>query len=123
MTSVICRDANMAADEISSSAGLHAAYRATERNTMAKRAGRTVKLSIFIDRDDLEHLRKRARRLSGGNLSAAITDMIRIAAELEGREALATWLGEGRDELNAGAMNAIRAEWRGAWRRPTRNAP
>jgi hypothetical protein len=81
---------------------------------MLKRAGRTVKLSISMDRDDLRLLRKRAKRLSGGNLSAAITDMMRIAAELEGRQALAKWLGEGRDEPSAAAMNAVRAEWRGA---------
>ena len=86
---------------------------------MAQRQGRTVKLSISIDRDDLAHLRKRAKRLSGGNLSAAITDMIRIAGEWEGRDALAKWLGEGRDEPSARAMNAVRAEWRGA-RRPRR---
>jgi hypothetical protein len=83
---------------------------------MAKRSGRTVKLSISIDRDDLEHLRKRAKRLSGGNVSAAITDMIRIAGQWEGRQALAKWLGEGREEPSAAAMNAIRAEWRGARR-------
>jgi hypothetical protein len=79
---------------------------------MSKRAGSTVKLSISLDHRDLELLQKRAKRLSGGNVSAAITDMIHIAREWEGREALASWLGEGRDEPSKKTMDAIRAEWR-----------
>jgi hypothetical protein len=77
---------------------------------MAKRAGRTVKLSISLDRSDVEHLKKRAKH---GNLSAAIAEMIRIAREWEGREALAEWLRNGRDEPTEEAMEAVRAEWRG----------
>jgi len=77
----------------------------------ANRPGRTVKLSVSIDRHDFDLLKKRAKRVSGGNISAALTDMIRIAREWEGREALATWLGEGRDEPSAEVMDAIRAEW------------
>jgi hypothetical protein len=84
--------------------------------TMAKRAGRTVKLSISIDEADLAILRKRAKRVSGGNISAAITEMIRIAREWEGREVLAAWLGAGRDEPTAEAMESVRAQWRGALR-------
>jgi hypothetical protein len=80
---------------------------------MAKRPGRTVKLSISLDERDLEHLKKRAKRVSGGNVSAAISEMIRIAREWEGREALASWLGEGREEPSAETMDAVRAEWRG----------
>jgi len=79
---------------------------------MTKRAGRTVKLSISIGRDDLELLKKRAKRVSGGNISAAIADTIRIAREWEGRESLATWLGEGREEPSLETMDAIRDEWR-----------
>jgi len=80
---------------------------------MATRAGRTVKVSISIDERDFELLQKRAKQLSGGNVSAAITDMIHIAREWEGREALATWLGEGRNEPSPESMDAVRAEWRG----------
>lgn len=79
---------------------------------MAKRPGQTVKLSISIGREDLELLKKRAKRVSGGNISAAIADTIRIAREWEGRETLATWLGEGREEPSPEAMDAVRAEWR-----------
>ncbi len=84
---------------------------------MAKRAGRTVKLSISIDKSDFELLNKRAKKVSGGNVSAAITQMIHAAREWEGREALAAWLGEGRGEPSSQTMNAIRAEWRGSSRR------
>ena len=84
---------------------------------MVKRAGRTVKLSISIDKSDFELLNKRAKKVSGGNVSAAITQMIHAAREWEGREALATWLGEGREEPSSEAMKAIRAEWRGSPRR------
>jgi hypothetical protein len=83
---------------------------------MAKRPGQTVKLSISLDPSDVALLKKRAKRVSGGNLSAAISDTIRIALEVEGREALAGWLGEGREEPSASTMDAIRAEWVGAKR-------
>ena len=83
---------------------------------MAKRPGRTVKLSISIAERDFRTLKKRAKRLSGGNISAAIADMIRLADEWEGRKALAAWLGEGRDEPGAVVMDAIRAEWQGTRR-------
>ena len=81
---------------------------------MKKRSGRTVKLSISIDKDDFDLLKKRAKRVSGGNLSAAITEMIRIAREWEGRETLAAWLGDGREEPTTAVMESIRSEWSGA---------
>jgi hypothetical protein len=56
---------------------------------MVKRAGSTVKLSISLGQRDLELLQKRAKRLSGGDVSAAVTDMFHVAREWEGREALA----------------------------------
>ena len=87
---------------------------------MAKRPGRTVKLSISIDRNDYELLKKRAKSVSNGNLSAALTDMIHIAREWEGREALSAWLGQGRNEPSRAAMESIRAEWRGDQRNKRR---
>src|SRR5260370_18376498 len=83
---------------------------ATDCTTMAKRAGRTVKLSISIEKSDFELLSKRAKKVSGGNVSAAITQMIHAAREWEGREALATWLAQGRKAPSSEAMNAILAE-------------
>jgi hypothetical protein len=84
---------------------------------MAKRAGRTVKLSISLEKGDFELLSKRAKKISGGNVSAAITQMLHAAREWEGREALAAWLGEGRAQPSPETMNAIRAQWRARPRR------
>jgi hypothetical protein len=89
---------------------------------MSKRPGRTVKLSISIDQRDFEQLRRRAKRVSGGNISAVISEMIRRAREWEGREALAEWLGEGKDEPTSDVMRAIHAEWRGGGGKRRRKA-
>jgi hypothetical protein len=86
---------------------------------MAKRPGKTVKLSVSLDQRDFELLQKRAKRLAGGNVSAAIAEMIHATQEREGREALAAWLGEGREEPSAETMDAIRAEQLGT-KRPKR---
>lgn len=53
----------------------------------AKRPPKRVKLTITIDEDDLELLRKRARRVAGGNVSTAIVDALHMTA----------WLVEGDD--------------------------
>lgn len=82
----------------------------------SKRPGRTVKVSISLDAGDLQLLKRRAKEVSGGNVSAAITEMIHIAREWQGREALAAWLGEGHDEPSAEAMDTVRAEWHGVRR-------
>jgi hypothetical protein len=42
--------------------------------------------------------------------------MIHVVQEHEGREALAQWLGAGRDEPTDEAMEAVRVEWRGGTR-------
>ena len=65
----------------------------TARKTAA-RSGQTDKVSVSIDRADLTVLRRRARRLYGGNLSAVIAEGVRRVREEEGREALVAWLGE-----------------------------
>lgn len=76
-----------------------------------------MKVSVSLDTRDFDLLKKRAKKVSGGNISAALTDMIRIAAEWEGRESLAKWLGEGREEPSVETMELLRAEWRGDSRR------
>lgn len=75
------------------------------------RAGRTRKVSISIDRADLSALKRRARRLYAGNVSAAIAEGVRRLREEEGREALLAWLGDAA-RTTAAERNAIRAEWR-----------
>lgn len=60
---------------------------------MAKRAGRTERISVSVDRADLAILRKRAKRLHGGNVSAVIAEIIARAKEQEGLADLLDWLG------------------------------
>ena len=74
------------------------------------RPGQTDKVSVSLDRADLALLRKRARRLHNGNLSAAIAEGVRLVQEQEGREALVGWLGSAAVATDA-EREAIRAEW------------
>jgi hypothetical protein len=79
----------------------------------AGRAGQTDKISVSLDRTDLAALRRRARLLYGGNLSAAVAEGVRRVREEEGREALVAWLGKAGDATPA-ERDALRAEWNGA---------
>jgi hypothetical protein len=79
----------------------------------SRRPGRTEKISVSLDRADVSLLQKRARRLYGGNLSAAIADGVQRVKEEEGREALVGWLGEAA-RLTSEQRDLIRAEWHGA---------
>lgn len=76
------------------------------------RPGRTEKISISLDRSDLSLLQRRARRLYGGNLSAAISEGVQRVKEEEGREALVAWLGDAARTTPA-ERDAVRAEWLG----------
>lgn len=69
-------------------------------------------MSISFDRSDLRLLRKRARRLYGGNLSAVVADGVRRIRDDEAREALVAWLGD-LANTTPGQRESIRAEWRG----------
>ena len=60
---------------------------------MAKRAGATEKISISVRPTDLASLRKRAKRLYDGNLSAVIAELAADAALLEGMHELVDRLG------------------------------
>ena len=76
----------------------------------AARAGRTDKISVSLDREDLAAIRARARRLYGGNLSAVVAEGIQRVREEEGREALVAWLGEA-GQATPKEREAIRTEW------------
>jgi hypothetical protein len=76
------------------------------------RAGSTQKISISLGLDDLTVLRRRARKLYGGNLSAAVAEGALRLREQEGREQLVQWLGRAGD-ASAAERNALRAEWQG----------
>ncbi len=60
---------------------------------MAKRAGVTEKISISVRASDLAALRRRAKRLYGGNVSAVIAELAADAALLEGMHDLVGRLG------------------------------
>lgn len=76
----------------------------------AGRSGDTEKVSVSITRADLRVLRRRARRLYRGNLSAVIAEAALRMREEEGRESVVNWLGDaGRAAPEESA--SIRAEW------------
>ncbi len=79
---------------------------------MKRRGGRTEKISISLDREDLRLLRRRADQLHAGNLSAAVSEGIQRLREELGRQALAEWLGAA-GRTTAAARDRIRTEWRG----------
>lgn len=89
-----------------------------KHRTPTRRSGRTDKLSVSLDRSDVTLLRKRAQRLYGGNLSAAIAEGVQRIREEEGRQALLAWLGDAAI-MTPEQAEAIEAEWRGD-SRPTR---
>lgn len=82
---------------------------------MAKRAGVTEKISVSVDRADLAILRKRAKRLHGGNVSAVIAEIIARAKEQEGLADLLDWLGgpaamtsEEEEEIDRELLGGVR---------------
>ena len=84
--------------------------RASSAEVNGERSGRTEKISVSLDRADLRALRRRAKRLYGGNVSAAIAEGARRIREEEGREKLVAWLGDS-SETTRQERDAIRAEW------------
>jgi hypothetical protein len=76
----------------------------------ARRPGKTVKVSISLDRDDLVTLKRRARESYGGNLSAAFADAARWIRQREARQRLLDRLGG--PSLTAEQATAIDAEQR-----------
>ena len=79
----------------------------------AQRPGTTEKISISIDVADLAVLRRRARKLYRGNLSAAVGEGVLHIREQEGREGLARWLGKAGEATEAERAQ-LRAERQGA---------
>jgi hypothetical protein len=58
-----------------------------------KRAGRTVKVSVSLDAEDVAALKRRARESHGGNLSAAFSEAARLIRQREARRRLVDLLG------------------------------
>ena len=86
---------------------------------MPKRAGITEKISVSVNRDDLRILKKRAKRLHGGNLSAVIAEIIAHAREQEGLADLLDWLG-GPASMTKEEEQEIDRELLGQPKAPTR---
>ncbi|MET0794028.1 MAG: hypothetical protein ABW061_21080 [Polyangiaceae bacterium] len=76
---------------------------------MRKRAGGTEKISISLSRSALASLKKRAKRLYAGNVSAVIAELAADAALLEGMQELVDWLGG--PSLTDQDRKAIDREW------------
>jgi hypothetical protein len=63
---------------------------------MKKRAGGTTHLSISLPTEEAKLLKRRAKRIYGGNLSRVVSDAVRYIAYEEGRDALiASFHGKG----------------------------
>ncbi|HXJ19981.1 MAG TPA: hypothetical protein VMT03_07070 [Polyangia bacterium] len=75
------------------------------------RPGKTVKVSISMDRSDLAILRRRARELYRGNLSAAFSEAARLIRQRVARTRLIDMLGG--PTLTASAAASIDAEQAG----------
>jgi hypothetical protein len=74
------------------------------------------KVSVTIDASDLTWLRRRAKQVHGGNLSAAVAEAART---LRKQEALRSFLDkEGVPRLSAEELAAVQDEWRPTARRP-----
>jgi len=61
---------------------------------MAKRAGVTEKVSLSVNREDLAMLKKRAKRLHGGNVSALFAELIAEVRRREAWERAVAWYGK-----------------------------
>ena len=69
-----------------------------------------TKISVTIDDADLSWLQRRAKRVHGGNLSAAVAEAARL---LRKQEALRAFLEKERvPRLGAEELAAIQDEWR-----------
>lgn len=76
---------------------------------MKKREGATEKISISLSRRDLASLKKRAKRLYAGNVSAVVAELAADAALLEGMHELVNYLGG--PSLTDRERQAIDREW------------
>ena len=69
-----------------------------------------MKVSISIRKDDLAVLRRRAKKLYKGNLSAIMAEAAAAARRKEAQEEMLEWIGP--LAMTSEEKEAIRAEWR-----------
>ena len=77
---------------------------------MKKRAGGTTHLSISLATEEARILKRRAKRIYGGNVSRVVSDAIRYIAYEEGRDALIASFG-GKGRLTPDEARRLDAEW------------
>jgi hypothetical protein len=58
-----------------------------------RRAGKTVKISVSLDKDDVKALRRHAKEAYGGNLSAAVSEVVRGLRQRQAMAELLEMLG------------------------------
>lgn len=81
-----------------------------------RRAGKTVKVSVSLSTDDIAALRRHAKLVHAGNLSAAFADAAKWIRQREARRQLVETLGG--SVLTPDAASAIDLELDSAPRRP-----
>lgn len=77
---------------------------------MRKRSGGTTNLSISLATEDAKLLKRRAKRIYGGNVSRVVADAIRYIAYEEGRDALIASFPRGT-RPTASEADALDAAW------------
>lgn len=77
---------------------------------MKKRPGGTTHLSISLPTEEAKLLRRRAKRVYGGNVSRVVSDAIRYVAYEEGRDALIASFG-GKGEPTPEQARQLDEEW------------
>jgi hypothetical protein len=77
---------------------------------MKKRPGGTTHLSISLPAEEAKILKRRAKRIYGGNVSRVVSDAIRYVAYEEGRDALIASFG-GMGKLTPAEAQRLDVEW------------
>jgi hypothetical protein len=77
---------------------------------MKKRPGGTTHLSISLPTDEAKVLKRRAKRVYGGNVSRVVSDAIRYIAYEEGRDALVASFGP-KGKPTVDEARRLDAEW------------
>jgi hypothetical protein len=77
---------------------------------MKKRPGGTAHLSISLPAEEARILKRRAKRVYGGNVSRVVSDAIRYIAYEEGRDALIASFG-GKGKPTPAEAAGLDADW------------
>lgn len=78
---------------------------------MKRRAGGTTNLSISLPTEEVKILKRRAKRVYGGNVSRVVSEAIRYVAYEEGRDALIESFG-GKGRPTHAEARQLDTDWR-----------